>query len=116
MEQTFILEFFEKLIYYYYYYFVPEIIIIIIFFFFLYSILETLNTVNASVFFPGFSVYLYLYISESVYKKEIKTSLWKARQSMQTVELDLYSHFDFMNNVNLLRLDNCFADLIDLTD
>lgn len=35
---------------------------------------------------------------------------------MQTVELELYSHFDLMNNVNLLRLDNCFADLIDLTD
>lgn len=35
---------------------------------------------------------------------------------MQTVELDLYSHFDSMNNVNLLRLDTCFADLIDLTD
>lgn len=33
MEQTFILEFFEKLIYYYYYYFVPEIIIIFFFFF-----------------------------------------------------------------------------------
>lgn len=57
-----------------------------------------------------------MYILGSVYKEETETLLWKARQSMQTVELKLYSHFDLMNNVSLLRLDNCFADLIDLTD